>query len=85
MSNHTQDSYLLELSRYIHCNTVEMKSLLVANLADYKWSSYLAYIGLVESVLWLERYKTYAMLGHTVKFENRCVLSQGEYGYPYRG
>jgi hypothetical protein len=64
-----QDSYLLQLSRYIHRNPVEMKSLLVANLADYKWSSYPAYIGMVEPVLWLERDKTYAMLGHVVKFE----------------
>ena len=64
-----QDSYLLQLSRYIHRNPVEMKSPLVANLADYKWSSYPAYIGLVEPLSWLERDKTYAMLGHVVKFE----------------
>jgi putative transposase len=46
-----------------------MKSPLVANLANYKWSSYPAYIGLVEPVSWLERDKTYSMLGHVVKFE----------------
>ena len=46
-----------------------MKSPLVANLANYKWSSYPAYISLVEPVSWLERGKTYAMLGHVVRFE----------------
>ncbi|NQZ05556.1 MAG: transposase [Algicola sp.] len=64
-----QDSYLLQLSRYIHRNPVEMKKPLVSELADYRWSSYPTYIGLVEPVSWLERDKTYAMLGHTVQFE----------------
>jgi putative transposase len=64
-----QDSYLLQLSRYIHRNPVEMKNSLVTELADYRWSSYPAYIGLIQPVSWLERDKTYAMLGHAVQFE----------------
>ena len=64
-----QDSYLLQLSRYIHRNPFEMKSPLVANLANYKWSSYPAYIGLVEPLSWLEQDKTYAKLDHVVTFE----------------
>ena len=69
-----QDSYLLQLSRYIHRNPFEMKSPLVANLANYKWSSYPAYIVLVEPLSWLERDKTYPMLGHVVTFEGYAAL-----------
>ena len=63
-----QDSYLLQLSRYIHRNPIDMKQPLVTQLADYQWSSYPAYAGVAEPLPWLERGKTYDMLGHTAPF-----------------
>lgn len=38
-----KDSYLLELSRYIHLNPVRVKA--VRDPAKYRWSSYNAYLG----------------------------------------
>jgi putative transposase len=58
------DAYLLQLSRYIHLNPMETKPPLVANLADYLWSSYPAYIGRATAPDWLAREKTRQMLGH---------------------
>jgi len=40
----TQDSYLLEVSRYVHLNPV--KAALVASPEAYLWSSYRRYVGL---------------------------------------
>jgi putative transposase len=37
-----KDNYLLQVSRYIHCNPVAAK--LVARPQDYRWSSYGAYV-----------------------------------------
>jgi REP element-mobilizing transposase RayT len=44
------DSYLLQLTRYIHNNPVRVR--IVSHPADYKWSSHPAYLGIV-SVPWL--------------------------------
>jgi putative transposase len=59
-----QDSYLLQLSRYIHRNPIDMKRPLVELLADYRWSSDPAYVGKIDPPEWLYRDKTYRMLGH---------------------
>lgn len=46
------EEYLLELSRYIHRNPKELlPSTPGVELADYKWSSYPAYLGLVKDEL----------------------------------
>jgi putative transposase len=45
----TNDEYLLHLTRYIHRNPVKAKMVKVQNLANFKWSSYPNYLGLVES------------------------------------
>jgi REP element-mobilizing transposase RayT len=45
------DCYQLIVSRYIHLNAVEAG--IVNHPADYKWSSYGAYLGLSESPAWL--------------------------------
>ena len=63
-----KDAYLLQLSRYIHRNPIEMKRPLVSHLEDYPWSSYPAYIGKAKSSSWLERETTYEMLG----YRQRC-------------
>jgi putative transposase len=46
-------SYLLEVSRYIHRNPVELKRPLVNKLIDYKWSSYPAYLNKRDKPSWL--------------------------------
>jgi REP element-mobilizing transposase RayT len=46
------DEYLKELSRYIHLNPVQAK--IVAHPADYQWSSYPAFIGIVKPPEWME-------------------------------
>ncbi len=64
-----RDAYLLQLSRYIHRNPIEMKRPLVARLEDYPWSSYPAYINKAKAEPWLYRDKTYEMLGKRRKYE----------------
>ena len=55
------DPYLYELSRYIHNNPV--KAGFVATAAEYIWSSYRAYIGLVQTPRWLCRDLTLSRFG----------------------
>jgi REP element-mobilizing transposase RayT len=47
------DEYSKELSRYIHLNPIRAK--IVDRLQDYRWSSYLDYIGNRKTPAWLER------------------------------
>ena len=47
------DEYCKELSRYIHLNPIRAK--MIDNLHDYRWSSYLDYIGNRNPPAWLER------------------------------
>lgn len=47
------DDYLVQLSRYIHLNP--LKAEIVSSVSDYKWSSYLAYIGKDKPQDWLSR------------------------------
>jgi REP element-mobilizing transposase RayT len=65
-----KDAYIMQLSRYIHRNPVDMKKPLVTNLEDYKWSSYRAYIGKDKNVKWLSRQFTYDILGHKQKYKS---------------
>ncbi len=62
------DSYLLQLSRYIHRNPVEIKGGMEENLDHYVWSSYRAYINQVKSPKWLHRHTLYGMLGLKQKY-----------------
>jgi len=63
-----KDSYILQLSRYIHRNPVDMKTPLVSRLEDYKWSSYRAFIGKDKHENWLDREFTYRILGRKQKY-----------------
>jgi putative transposase len=45
------ENYMLQLSRYIHLNPVSAR--ICTNASDYKWSSYPAYIKLVNKPMWL--------------------------------
>jgi putative transposase len=48
-----EDSYLLQLTRYIHRNPLEVKRKMVERLEDYVWSSYPAYINQSIAPTWL--------------------------------
>ncbi|MDQ7048292.1 MAG: transposase [Enterobacterales bacterium] len=63
-----QDEYLLQLTRYIHLNPIETKKPMVSKLGDYRWSSFPAYINQSKAPSWLQRDKTYQMLGHRKKY-----------------
>ena len=63
-----EDSYLLQLSRYIHRNPLEVKRKMVDQLEDYSWSSYPAYINKVKVPSWLYCEKTYQMLDHKHRY-----------------
>ena len=58
-----KDAYLLQVSRYIHRNPIDMKKPLVRELEEYQWSSYPAYIAKVKAPTWLYRELSYQMLG----------------------
>jgi REP element-mobilizing transposase RayT len=47
-----KDSYLLELTRYLHLNPVRAK--VVTDPADYQWSSYRGYVGETPGQQWLD-------------------------------
>ena len=58
------DSYLLEVSRYIHRNPIETKTPMVSNLADYPWSSYPQYVAQSKKPPgWLCREEILGMIG----------------------
>lgn len=56
-----KESYLLELSRYIHLNPIRAR--MKIRLGSYPWSSYLAYIGKRRMVDWLTREQVLASFG----------------------
>ena len=64
-----KDAYIMQLSRYIHRNPIDIKKPLVSKLEDYKWSSYRAFIGKDKNVDWLNRQFTYDILGHKQKYK----------------
>jgi len=57
------DSYLLQLSKYIHRNPVDAGT--VRRLQDYPWSSYPSYIGKRAPEPWLYRQEVYGQLQGT--------------------
>ena len=73
-----QDAYLLQLSRYIHRNPIDMKRPMVSDLSEYPWSSYPAYINKAKTPEWLFTEQTYRMLGHKQRFKGyKNYVSQG--------
>lgn len=57
------DSYLLEVSRYIHRNPIETKTPMVNDLTSYPWSSYPQYIKSTKCPDWLCREEILGMIG----------------------
>jgi len=73
-----QDAYLLQLSRYIHRNPIDMKRSIVDKLENYPWSSYPAYIGKVTPPDWLEQDSTFQILGAKQRFRGyKAFVKQG--------
>ena len=64
-----RDAYLLQLSRYIHRNPIELKRARVKKLEDYPWSSYPAYINKAKAPEWLERETSYGLLGSKQRYK----------------
>lgn len=58
-----ESAYLLQVSRYIHRNPLEVKGASEDTLDNYEWSSYLAYINRKKPPVWLSRERTYQCLG----------------------
>ncbi|MGD9591804.1 MAG: transposase [Candidatus Berkiella sp.] len=63
------DSYLLQVSRYIHLNPVE--ALVCEKPIDYPWSSYKYYVGSVPRPPWLHTYMLLGMLDK-ISYEDFC-------------
>ena len=63
------DSYLLQVSRYIHRNPIETKKPMVKQLEKYPWSSYRCYVNQEKSPAWLDRETVLAMLGSKRRFQ----------------
>jgi len=61
-------SYLLQVSRYIHRNPVELKKPLVNDLTSYRWSSYAAYLNRESEPEWLYCEAIYGELGSHHKY-----------------
>jgi len=55
--------YLLQVSRYIHRNPIDMKKPLANSIEEYTWSSYAIYIGQKQPPQWLNRDSVYGELG----------------------
>ncbi len=55
-------NYLLQVSRYIHRNPIELKKPLVNSLEEYPWSSFAAYLNLAKAPAWLNRESVYGEL-----------------------
>lgn len=73
-----EDAYLLQLSRYIHRNPIEITRPMVNQLEDYPWSSYPAYINKTSATDWLCREKIYQMLGKRKKYQGyKAYVAQG--------
>jgi len=63
-----EDAYLLEVGRYIHRNPLEVKGASSNVLKQFKRSSYLAYQNQEQAPEWLDRERTYRMLGHRNRY-----------------
>jgi len=71
-------SYLLQVSRYIHRNPIELKKPLVNKLEDYPWSSYSSYLNQEKTAGWLNRDSVYDELGSRAKYSAyRAYVDQG--------
>lgn len=61
-------NYLLQVTRYIHRNPIELKMPLVKKLEQYPWSSYACYLNKSKTPVWLNRDSTFDELGNRSKY-----------------
>jgi REP element-mobilizing transposase RayT len=75
-----KDEYIMQLTRYIHRNPIDMKKPLVEKLSAYPWSSYCAFIKKVKTPSWLHTKFTYEILAHKNKYKayERFVLEDND-------
>jgi len=72
-----RDAYLLQLSRYIHRNPIEVKGS-KHKLSNYLWSSYPTYIGQSPPPQWLQRDAIYQLLAQRQRYAGyRNFVAQG--------
>ena len=65
-----EDGYFLEVSRYIHLNSVRAKA--VARPEDYRWSSYLGYVRAARAVPWVTYARVLRQFGRTATIARRA-------------
>jgi len=72
-----EDSYQLQLSRYIHRNPLDAK--MVTDLESYQWSSYPIYVGEKKPPKWLYSHEIYGQLGvkRRIKEKYRAFVEMG--------
>jgi len=73
-----KDSYGVELSRYIHLNPVRAE--LVKTPSNYPWSSYRAYLGMRDSLPWLQKRYLLGQMGKGEKEAQKKYRSFVEEG-----
>jgi len=83
-----QDSYLLELSRYVHLNPVRIKSYQGSGAAErirylerYRWSSLAGYLGAAHKQPWVHYEMVLGQIGGTRKKYAKFVSDGLERGY----
>lgn len=64
-----EDTYLLQLTLYIHRNPIDVKKTMVKELTEYRWSSYPAYVNHVKPRDCLFCDNTYQLLGHRHRYK----------------
>jgi len=78
------DSYMMELSRYIHLNPVRVG--MVTKPEDYQWSSYQDYIGARPAVFWLCTNTVTGRIGDAKRYREFVEDMLGkEYESPLQG
>ena len=70
-------SYLLQVSRYIHRNPINLKKPLVDDLSTYPWSSYPVYLQHKAKPDWLYQDKVYGELGRYSPESYKAYVDQG--------
>lgn len=73
-----RDAYLLEVCRYVDLNPV--RAAMVADPAQWPWSSYRAHTGLTAAPSWLDTSAVYAyLLGYDAVSDGDCALAASRY------
>ena len=70
--------YLLQVSRYIHRNPIELKKPLVNSVEEYPWSSFAAYLNLEKTPRWLNQDSVYgALKSYSKSLSYKAYVEEG--------